>query len=63
MRHGALHRRRLQPAPSLRAREGATLAWVDRFLYKRGLRNIEECDHGRSETKDISIKTRDAALR
>jgi hypothetical protein len=53
----------LQPAPSLRAREGATLAWVDRFLYKRGLRNIEECDHGRSETKDISIKTRDAALR
>ena len=43
--------------------KGATLAWVDRFLYKRGFRNIEECDHGRSEAKDISIKARDAAFR
>jgi hypothetical protein len=43
--------------------KGATLAWVDRFLYKRGLRNIEERNHGRTEAKDISIKARDAALR
>jgi hypothetical protein len=48
----------LSPTPPV-----PTLAWVDGFLYKRGLRNIEECDHGRSEAKDISIKARDAALR
>jgi hypothetical protein len=40
---------------------------MDRLLYKRELRtapqSIKELDHGRSEAKNIAVKTRDAPLR
>jgi hypothetical protein len=44
---------------------------MDRLLYKRELRNahcteeqgIRELDHGRSEAKNVAVKTRDAPFR
>jgi hypothetical protein len=42
---------------------------VGRFLYKREFRNeptpahsTQELDHGRSEAKNVAVKTRDAPL-